>query len=326
MLTDSLLTAAEGMAPLSETLGAGRKGWVHLLPAGRFDGIDGRGPYRLEDAEAVIAESRRLSGRRQMVVDYAHATDLLPGTPAPAAGWIVGLQARANGIWGLVEWTERAAEAIRAREFRYLSPVIRHGRGDGRVSAILRASLTNVPNLTDLTALASAEEGTMQDQLRTEILAMLGLAAEADDAAILAAIRALKGEAGGEAAMQAARPDPAKWVPIGDFERAVAEANKLRQGITVHAAETRVAEDVRAGRILPWMKDWAVELCTANLPAYEKFLGGVGPGFSHLLTRTHARARPPELHSERTGGDLERTVARNLGLPEDALLKPPAAL
>jgi phage I-like protein len=44
---------------------------------------------------------------------------------------------------------------ISRREFRDLSPVIRHGRGDGRVSAILGASLTSVPNLDQLTAVAS---------------------------------------------------------------------------------------------------------------------------------------------------------------------------
>lgn len=320
------MTAARAAIALqAEAADAGRRAWVHLLPAGTFTGLDGRGPYVVRDPEAIIQASRRHAGRRQMVVDYDHATDLIhakpqvSGDPIPAAGWIVGMQARADGVWGLVEWTERAAALLARREYRYLSPVFRCTRA-GDVGAILRASLTHTPNLDQLTALASAEEShdveeTMDDKTRAEILALLGLDPEADDAALLAAIRALT-EKPPAAEAQAARPDPAKYVPIGDFQRAVAEANKLRRGITLQAAQERVGEDIRKARILSWMKDWAVEPCTANLPAYESFLAGVGPGFSHLLGRTLA-GQPPELNAEgRASDDAVRDVARRLGLAE----------
>lgn len=318
-MTTPRIAARATIALQAEAADAGRRAWVHLLPAGTFTGIDGRGPYVVRDPEAIVQASRRYAGRRQMVVDYDHATDLIhakpqvSGDPIPAAGWIVGMQARADGVWGLVEWTERAAALLARREYRYLSPVFRCTRA-GDVGAILRASLTHTPNLDQLTALASAEEDTMDDTTRADILALLGLDPEADDTALVAAIRALVEKPPAEA--QAARPDPAKYVPIGDFQRAVAEANKLRRGITLQAAQERVGEDIRKARILPWMKDWAVELCTANLPAYKSFLAGVGPGFSHLLGRM-VKGQPPELQAE--GGssdDAVRDVARRLGLAE----------
>jgi phage I-like protein len=34
------------------------------------------------------------------------------------------MQAREDDIWALVEWTEKAAAHIKAREYRYLSPVL----------------------------------------------------------------------------------------------------------------------------------------------------------------------------------------------------------
>jgi phage I-like protein len=37
--------------------GNGAPEWVHLVPAGRFSGVDGRGPYTLADPAAVIAAS-----------------------------------------------------------------------------------------------------------------------------------------------------------------------------------------------------------------------------------------------------------------------------
>lgn len=317
--------ARAAIALHAEAPDVARRAWVHLLPAGTFDGIDGRGPYVAEDPEAIVLASRQAAGRRQMVVDYDHATDLIhaksqvSGDPIPAAGWIVGMQARADGVWGLVEWTERAAALLARREYRYLSPVFRHDRKSGAVRAILRASLTHTPNLDQLTALASAEEDFMDDTTRADILALLGLDPKADDAALLAAIRALvekpKTPEKLDEAAQAARPDPTKWVPIGDFQRAISEVNKLRRGVSLQAAQERVERDVRDARLLPWMKGWAVELCTSNLPAYEKFMAGVGPGFSHLLGRTLSAA-PPDLHAEGASDDTTRTVARNLGLSE----------
>jgi hypothetical protein len=48
------------------------------------------------------------------------------GGTAKAAGWIKELQVRDDGIFGRVEWTEAAAAAIKAGEYRYLSPVFFH--------------------------------------------------------------------------------------------------------------------------------------------------------------------------------------------------------
>lgn len=304
---------------LAEMPDGNRKGWVHLLPKGTFTGLDGRGPYIADDLGAIIAQSRRSAGKRQMVIDYDHATDRgrdRPGNPAPAAGWIIGMQAREDGVWGLVEWTQRAAEHLAQREYRYLSPVITHSRQTGQVGAILRASLTNVPNLDQLTALASREENDMEQATRAEMSALLGLAPEADDAALIGAIRAL---AETKAEHDASRPDPTKWVPIGDFQRAVAETNKLRQGISRHAAEERVGEHIRKGIILPFMRDWAIDLCCINMPAYDKFIEGVGPGFSHLLVEAKF-----DREGQQSGTDLsedERRICENLRITPEAYLK-----
>ena len=128
--------------------------WLHLLPVGEISTNDGRGPYRAPDASALIASS--LVGGK-LCLDENHATDLLApkGGSAPARGWIVELQSRDDGIWGRVEWTPAGRRLMEAGEYRGVSPVIAHRR-DGTVTAILRASLTNTPNLRGLTSLHSA--------------------------------------------------------------------------------------------------------------------------------------------------------------------------
>jgi phage I-like protein len=158
--------------------------WVHLIPAGEFRGQDGRGPYRLGDAARVIAASRL-----PLVLDENHATDLAApaGQAAPARGWITELQSRADGIWGRVEWTPSGRQLLAERAYRGISPVFTHAK-NGQVGALLRAGLTNVPNLPQLATLHHEDLDTMD--LLAELRALHGLPADADAAAALNACRA----------------------------------------------------------------------------------------------------------------------------------------
>jgi phage I-like protein len=159
--------------------------WLHLLPAGEFRGQDGRGPYRLRDAARVIAASRL-----PLVVDENHATDLAApeGRAAPARGWIVELQARADGIWGRVDWTPPGRQLLAERAYRGISPVFVHAKKTGEVTALLRAGLTNAPNLPQLATLHHEDPDTMD--LLAELRALHGLPADADAAAAIEACRA----------------------------------------------------------------------------------------------------------------------------------------
>jgi phage I-like protein len=158
--------------------------WLHLLPAGAVRTIDGRGPYTVRDATALMAAS--IAGGK-LPLDENHATDLAApnGGAAPARGWIAELQSRSDGIWGRVEWTGAGRRIIEDREYRGVSPVIRHDKG-GAITAILRASLTNTPNLAGLTALHSVEN-TMD--FKGWLIEALGLDADAADDAIVAAMK-----------------------------------------------------------------------------------------------------------------------------------------
>ena len=175
--------------------------WLHLLPAGEARTVDGRGPFRLTDPAAVVAASIPAGGK--LVLDENHSTDLAAprGLPAPARAWIVELEARADGIWGRPEWTDVALQSRVWRDYRGISPAIRHAK-DGTVLGIARASLTNLPNITGLTSLHAQENDDMD--FRAALLEALSLGSEADDAAILASITALKG--GGVALNAALKP------------------------------------------------------------------------------------------------------------------------
>lgn len=310
MSADSLDACA--VALQSQAAGGEGRAWVHLLPAGSFSGRDGRGPYRAENAAAIMETSRRLAGRTKMPVDYNHAIDLAAqkGGPSPAAGWIVGLQSRTDGIWGLVEWTASAALHIANREYRYVSPVFSHAPG-GRVMAILRASLVNHPNLEQLVALASMES-RMADldtadlgMLRTE----LELPAEADTAAIVAAIRALKTQR-----MAAGAPDPAEYVPIGDFVRVTQELSRVHRGVELQTAKMHVDEQIKAGALFPFLREWGVELCSVNKDAFDAFVAKTGPGLQRHFGPSGASAKPPGFGKPAGGlSDTDAHVSAVLG-------------
>lgn len=212
---------------------AGAPEWIHLVPAGSLSTVDGRGPYRVADAAALVDASLQAADGGRLVLDENHSTDLAApkGEPAPARGWIIALQARADGIWGKVEWTKAGAALMADKAYRHVSPVITH-RADGLVTAILRASLVNKPNLRGLTALhqeqpmdflkklaaslglpetateaeilaAAARSQTALQSALDPIAAVAGLAAGSDATAILAGVESLKATSGESATITA---------------------------------------------------------------------------------------------------------------------------
>ena len=163
--------------------------WVHLLPtaAGKVQTQDNRGPYDVTDAEAIIAAS--FAEQPKLQIDENHAEDLKSGKgePSPARGWITELQARADGIWGKVEWTRSGRVLVRDKAYRAMSPVILHDKAK-KVVAILRASLVNRPNLKGLVSL-NQEQSEMD---LAKLAAALGLGDDASEDACVTAINALK--------------------------------------------------------------------------------------------------------------------------------------
>ena len=160
---------APASAPAQGEGAAAAPEWIELLPAGVFYGRDGRGPFRLDDPAAVIASTTALQMNAGLPIDYDHATDFgaPEGRPAPAAGWIRELEVRGGAVWGRVEWTARAASSIVAREYRYVSPVFQFDPKDGVVTRLLRAGLTNNPNL-HLTAIAASHTAAANNETKDE--------------------------------------------------------------------------------------------------------------------------------------------------------------
>jgi phage I-like protein len=349
--------------------------WVMLIPAGEFSGRDGRGPFRLADPARVIAATDALGLTAGVPIDYDHATDFAApkGRPAPAAGWIRELAERDGALWGRVEWTPHGAKAITSREYRYISPVFQYSP-DGAVTRLLRAGLTNNPNLylTAISARAVAgmgapgaevqhgrractaagaelgQGGEAMDTLLQQLCEMLGLGDDSSPEEVLAAVRALNESAhgdedeGGErdgaqgddrdddrdaGAMQAAGAgagaDPARYVAVAQFQRVLGELNQLRVERARERAERAVDDAIKAGKLIPAQRQWAISYCQADFKGFGAFAArqpaAFGGAFESAAAATFTPP-PPALAATAALTATETAICAQLGLsPEDYL-------
>lgn len=304
-------------ATLPDTDGTGgAPEWVELLPVGNIKGRDGRS-FQLADPQDVVAAS--LTANAELPIDYEHQADdpdRRANGPVPAAGWISALEVRDGSLWGRVKWTERAAEMIGAREYRYLSPVLLHRR-DGTVLRLLGASLVHRPNL-ELKALASDGAGMPETDLAPrrkgrddtvilqEIAALLGL--DPETASYLEIIDAVKG---------LAEPDPQRYMPVEAVQSLLREHKENLQAVNAERVERRVDEAVINGYITPAMREWATALCSRDPESFGAFLAASTPAYAYLFERQAKRIASAAGLPPMTG-DAEQ-IARNLGIDPSRL-------
>jgi phage I-like protein len=282
--------------------------WVHLLPSGRFAGRDGRGPWVIENMNGIIEETRRYAGKNLLAIDYDHQIDnsAKNGKPAPAAGWIKGLQSRTDGLWGLVEWTAKAAAQIENKEFLYLSPVFNFLPGTGEVKRLLRAGLTNNPAL-ELTALASAEGNTMDEDFIKQLRKLLGLDEIAEPDAVIQAINELV------TAKQSVNADPGQYVSIGDFKSVVTELQQMKHTVTEEDARLAVTTAINNFCLPPSLESWGLALCRSDRKAFDGFVNEISPLLKALRFGQTGGRPPTEVRAEGTLTDEQMAICDAMG-------------
>lgn len=257
---------------------------VELVPAGSVvSGRDGRTWKNKNPKQVALNSMARLP---KLPIDENHATDLAApkGGASPALGWMTNLCADESGaISADVEWTPRGAQAVSNKEYGFLSPVFLADSA-GEIHCVLRAALTNSPNLGLPALNAEQKNNDMEDNsMKKELCAALGLPETATDAEVLAAVgtaaaaqkeKALNAESGGKSGLQV---DLQVYAPRAELnaakERAAAAENRLAElnaAALKREAEGEVDAAVKAGKITPGCKNFYVELC-ATREGLEKF-------------------------------------------------------
>ena len=231
--------AADGVVP----------DWIHLLPAGTVTTQDGRGPYKVPSVSA-LAEALNAGGK--LALDECHSTDLAAptGAPAPARGWMTEFEARDDGLWALVKWTAQGRAIMEDGAYNGISPVILHQK-DGTVVGLLRASLTNAPNLKGLTALHSENTNTeeLEMSLNTKLCEMLGLDPATDEAGIMSALEKRMSAPAAHAQQGDIADNPAFQALQSELATAVTALNAQTESTSRDKATAFVDGAIAEGRV-----------------------------------------------------------------------------
>lgn len=188
-MTENTIIAHMQAQPISDASDGDAPEWIKVLPppGAAITTHDGRGPYSYADAQSVIAAT--LGRKARVVIDENHATEVAArtGAPSPARGYITEMQARADGIWARVDWTQAGRALVAERAYWGISPVLLVPKSaPHQVRAIKSVALTNEPNLRDLPALHHEETSMFTDRLAEA----LGMSADTGEDALLERVTA----------------------------------------------------------------------------------------------------------------------------------------
>lgn len=266
--------------------------WVMVLPAGISRGVDGRGPYDLNDPASVVTAS--MLGGRPLAFDYNHQTVFaaLNGSPSPASGWIDQLEVRDGAVWAHVDWTTNGRAAVASKDYRFISPAFLHDKQNGRIQKLVSAGLVNSPNLIELPAIASAlrvvsqeptgDTNLMDKELQGRLAVAFGLPTDTAVAALVTHAEQHK------PSIATGAPDPSKYVPMAAFTDLQTQVATLMANAASKNATALVDSAAKSGKLTPAMREWGLAYASSNPDGFGTWLAAapviVAPGADPSLT------------------------------------------
>jgi len=265
---------------------------IQVIPFGRHD--TPKGPFVLDEAGAGEIIHSFEATKNDMVFDYEHQSLADPPIPAPAAGWIKRLINKgADGIWAVVEWTEKARAHLAAKEYKYVSPVFLKRKADNRVIRLINVALTNSPNIDGMVPLVNKSfngwnrENEKEEANMKNLWKLLGLAEDATEDQAIAVVNKLKEPPPQSVASkvvlkaldlpETATESEATGVIMamkqshGAFPDLQTQVNTLSAKLTERDANDAVETAMKEGKVTPAQKEWATEYAKRDLTGFQVF-------------------------------------------------------
>jgi phage I-like protein len=284
---------------------------VQLIPYGKHS--TGKGDFVLDREGAASIISDFNSRQNDMVLDYEHQT--LTGSEAPAAGWIRKLINKGSeGIWAVVQWTPRAIEYLRNREYRYISPVFLKSASDGRVMRLINAALTNQPAIDGMVPVVNKQlkdeypetEEKRKEERMEKLFELLGLKADATEEQAMEAVMSLKestalrekehaellkalGLKEGASVSEATGTIEAFKQGHEGAGELVRKVTELEEKLRDKEASELVSAAMKAGKVTPAQKEWASAYAGRDPEGFRTFVAKapvvvpVGPEFARVM-------------------------------------------
>lgn len=278
---------------------------IKLLPLGMVHSL--KGDFLVDDESFELIRKKFRERKLDIVIDYEHQT--LNDVQAPAGGWIKELYKGEDAIVAKVEWTLRAAEYLKNKEYRYLSPVVMVRKRDQRATTIHSAALTNTPAIDGMFAIVNSldiddleTEGGKEMDLK-ELAMMLGLPETATEEEIKGALADAakatekmkeleqkepgeRGKAAGEEMVanstilsmlglreNAKTEDVAASIMAlkADGADVQEEIRVLKEKMQEKEADAAVETALKAGKITAAQNEWAKEYAMKDLKGFQSF-------------------------------------------------------
>ena len=180
--------------------------WIQVLRLGEFLGrsLDGKQFSQVIDDKALDAIVAAFNREKEatnfpgLLIDRDHLSHY-SDKETRAAGWVMNIEKRADGLWAMPKWTSEGAAEISNGIYRMVSPVLTNGEevgqtADGiarvRPGRFIRLALTNDPNIKGMVPLANRKNDETDQSMdyKSLLLNMLGLAENADETAVTTAV------------------------------------------------------------------------------------------------------------------------------------------
>jgi phage I-like protein len=339
----ALLVDLEGGAPTE----------IKLVPCGSFRSCRDNRPvdvpaWVMNDDCATAILSAQSQVKSKFLVDYDHQTlkAATSGIKAPAAGWGGALEWRpGDGLYAVgMDWTEAALSAIAAKEYRYISPVIKSDK-KGMVTGVLMAALTNYPALDDLNDLAAAAAllfSTPQESAMDELLERLRyllnlpltstaeeIAAELDKlkvmitqpdgttAGLSALLSAKDGEISALSAQVGTAVDLTQYAPIAVVTELQTKLAALSGNVAEDRVEKLIEQGKADGRIIgEELESYLTKMGKQNFAALSGFLDSAQPIAALSGMQTGGKTPVPDAGGNNLTTD-ELAVCSAIGVDPD---------
>lgn len=305
---------------------------VKILPLGRVQSMKGTFEVDDESCRTIMAQFK---GRHlDLVIDYEHQT--LKDVQAPAGGWIKDIYKGDDALVAKVEWTPKAQEYLKNREYRYLSPVVTVRRKDRKAIGLHSVALTNTPAIDGMFAIVNSAgfpageiddpQGGENMEFLKALAAMLGLPETATEEDVKNAVDALlkKGTevvANSTILSMLGLENDAKTEDVtGKIQQmknggdVAAELAALKQQIAKKDADEAVALALKDGKISAAQKEWASQYALKDPEGFSGFLEKASP----VVPMGKLGADQLAVHKK---GEVDSVVLKNLGMSKEDIEK-----
>ena len=253
-------------------------------------------------AESVMAAFAK-HGVDRLPIDVAHGMLASGGSHEQhlAVGWFVP-DVRDDGLWASsIEWTERGADMVRAREMRFISPAFLADK-KGRIVEMINLAVTNLPATRGAQPIAASQG--VDDMSDKTIRIALGLA---DDADVGEAVTALAND---RAVLLAALEAHTVEAAVGNYRAAKARVTELE----AEKASVALAAKLDAAGLQPGQRAFAETLSNAQLDQYIALCAAVTAPLKQTVMQKAAAGGASDAQIDRA---IATARARGITLSRD---------